>query len=81
MCMETARKPVTFRLNAKLLDMLKERAKANKQSLNKYVENVLLDALFFEPNETTEAAIEEARTERELDTLDLDKFKTLVDSL
>lgn len=81
--METAtlRQPASFRLNSKLLAILKERAKASNRSLNNYVESVLLDAVYFEPNDTTAAAIEEARSGKELEKLDLDNFKSFVDSL
>lgn len=76
--METAtlRQPASFRLNSKLLAILKERAKASNRSLNNYVESVLLDAVYFEPNETNAAAIEEARSGKELEKLDLDNFKS-----
>jgi hypothetical protein len=81
--METAtlRQSASFRLNSKLLAILKERAKASNRSLNNYVESVLLDAVYFEPNETTIAAIEEAKSGKELEKLDLDNFKSFVDSL
>ena len=79
--METAtlRQSASFRLNSKLLAILKERAKASNRSLNNYVESVLLDAVYFEPNETTIAAIEEAKSGNELEKLDLDNFKSFVD--
>lgn len=81
--METAtlRQPASFRLSPQLLAALKERARASNRSLNSYVEGVLLDAIYFEPNETTIAAIEEARAGRELEGLDLDNFKSFVGSL
>lgn len=81
--METAtlRQSASFRLNSKLLAILKERAKASNRSLNNYVESVLLDAVYFKPNETTIAAIEEAKSGKELEKLDLDNFKSFVDSL
>lgn len=37
--------------------------------------------LYYEPNVTTIAAIEEARFGKVLETLDLDNFKSFVDSL
>lgn len=37
--------------------------------------------LYYEPNVTTIAAIEETRSGKELETLDLDNFKSFVDSL
>lgn len=80
----TLRRPASFRLNSKLLDMLKERAKASNRSLNNYVESVLLNAVFsdeLEPNETTIAAIEEANSDKKLEKLNLDNFKDFVASL
>ncbi len=75
------RQPASFRLNAKLLSALEERAKASNCSLNNYVESVLLDAIYNEPNATTIAAIEEARSGKKLERLDLNNFKQYVDSL
>lgn len=75
------RQPASFRLNSKLLATLKERAKASKRSLNSYVESILLDAMYYEPNDTTAAAIEEARSGNKLEKLDLDNFKDYVASL
>jgi hypothetical protein len=43
------RKPVSFRLNSDLLEILKKRAKACNRSLNNYVESILLDAVYNEP--------------------------------
>ena len=76
--METAtlRQPASFRLNSKLLAILKERAKASNRSLNNYEESVLVDAVYFEPNATTAEAIEESRSGKELEKLDLDNFKS-----
>ena len=77
----TLKQPTSFRLNSKLLAILKERAKACDRSLNNYVESILLDAVYFEPNDSTKAAIEEARSGKEAETLDLDNFKSFVASL
>lgn len=77
----TLRQPTSFRLNSKLLALLKERAKASNRSLNNYVESVLLNAVYYEPNETTIAAIEDANSEKQLEKLDLNKFKDFVASL
>ena len=71
----------SFRLNAELLDVLKRRAKEANRSLNNYVESVLLDAMYFEPNEETIAAIKEAKSEKELETLDLNDFENYIQSL
>lgn len=74
------RRPASFRLKD-LLDKLKELAKASNRSLNNFIESLLLDAVYSEPNETTVAAIEEARSGKELERLDVDNFKSYVDSL
>lgn len=60
MATATIRKPTSFRLRTDLLDMLKEKAARRKWSLNYYVETVLLDDVYNEPNDVTKAAIEEA---------------------
>ncbi len=75
------RRPASFRLKSDLLDKLKELAKASNRSLNNFVESLLLDAVYSESNETTVAAIEEARSGKELERLDVDNFKSYVDSL
>lgn len=58
------KKSTMFRLNVELVDRLKEMAKREHRSLNNFVECVLLDVAYSEPNETTKAAIEEARSGR-----------------
>lgn len=56
----TVRQPASFRLRTDLLEGLKRNAARENRSLNNYVESVLLDIVYNEPNETTKAAIEEA---------------------
>ena len=64
-----------FRLDKDLLERIKEKAKAQKRSLNNYVEYLLYKDVGDIPNETTEAAIEEARRGKDLESLkDLDAF-------
>lgn len=82
--METTitRKSASFRLNADLLETLKRHAKAANRSLNNYVESVLLDAMYHEPNEDTRAAIEEARAGKPATgTLDLSGYEAFVKSI
>lgn len=64
--METAlpRKATMFRLPADLVDRLKDMARREHRSLNNFVECVLLDVVYNEPNETTRAAIAEAKSGR-----------------
>ena len=54
------RKPVSFRLRTDLLEGLKRNAARENRTLNNYVESILLDIVYHEPNETTKAAIKEA---------------------
>lgn len=70
-----------FRLKASLLERLKLDAKRQNRSLNNYVETLLMDATYRKPNAETMAAIEEARSGKELETLDVDNFKDFVASL
>lgn len=81
--METTkdRKITAFRLKTSLLERLKEDAKRQNRSLNSYVETLLINATYHRPNAETMAAIEEARSGKELETLDIDHFKDFVASL
>lgn len=56
------KKATMFRLNVDLIERLKEMAKREHRSLNNFVECVLLDVAYNEPNEVTKAAMEEARS-------------------
>ena len=56
------KKQATFRLNANLLDRLKKEARMENRSLSNFVECVLAESVYYEPNETTLAAVEEARS-------------------
>lgn len=64
MATAVVRKPVSFRLNVDLLEELKRKAASANRSLNNYVESVLLDDVYNEPNEETRAAIEEVKSGR-----------------
>lgn len=59
MATATVRKPISFRFKEDVIVRLKERAALANRSLNNYVESVLLDVVYNEPNEVTKAAIEE----------------------
>lgn len=54
------RKPTSFRLRTDLIERLKRNATSQNRTLNNYVESLLLDVVYHEPNEVTRAAIEEA---------------------
>lgn len=63
--METiTRKNTSFRLRTDLLERLRHNAAIANRTLNNYVESVLLDVVYHEPNEETKAAIEEARNRK-----------------
>ena len=59
--METTirRKPASFRLREDIIEGLKRNAARENRTLNNYVESVLLDVVYTEPNEVTKAAIGE----------------------
>jgi uncharacterized protein (DUF1778 family) len=76
------RKPVSFRFRADLLELLKRNAARENRTLNNYVESVLLDVLYHEPNAATKAAIEEAMNRKDYPTDEVygsveDLFKAL----
>mgnify|MGYP002523255020 CR=1 FL=1 len=63
--METiVRKNTSFRLRTDLLERLKQNAAKVNRTLNNYVESVLLDVVYDEPNDVTKAAIVEAMSGR-----------------
>lgn len=69
------KKAHVFRLPVHLLDKLKELASKDRRSLNNYVECLLLDAVYHEPNEETIASLNEAKAgklEGPIDTSSVD---------
>ena len=80
--MEVAiKKQTAFRLDSDLLDALKSAAKREHRSLNNYVECILRDVIYTEPNEETKEAIAEARSGKSAGTLDMGNFETFMKSL
>ena len=77
----TSKVQTAFRLDAELLRRLKIRAKKENRSLNNYVETVLMDVVYDEPNEETLEALQEVRSGAKLDSLDIDKLKEFVAAL
>ena len=75
------RKQTSFRLSENLLKRLQEEARRHNRSLNNLVESVLMAFVAERPNKTTLAAMNEAETSDNLETLDLDNFRSFVDSL
>ena len=58
------RKPASFRLRADLLEGLKRNAARENRTLNNYVESVLLDIVYHEPNRQTKIGLEEAMSRK-----------------
>lgn len=75
------RKQTSFRLSEDLLVRLQAEAKRHNRSLNNLVESVLLAFVLERPNKTTIAAMKEAESSDSLETLDLNRFRSFVDSL
>lgn len=70
-----------FRFDEELLSRLKFKAKQENRSLNNYVETILMEIAYDEPNDETVEAIREARSGKRLERLDLEKFDEFVASL
>ncbi len=81
--MEAAlKKNQSFRLSVDLIDKLKQLAKRQNRSLNNYVETVLLDAVYHEPNSVTRAAMKEAESGMsEIEYLDMSSIETMEKSM
>ena len=75
------RKQTSFRLSEDLLVKLQAEAKRHNRSLNNLVESVLMSFVSERPNKTTLAAMKEAETSDSLETLDLNNFRSFVESL
>lgn len=80
--MEVAlRKPTMFRLKTDLIERLKIAAKRENRSLNNYVESVLMDIVYHEPNAETRLAIEEAKRGEYAGEIDLSSIENMVKSI
>jgi len=75
------KRQTTFRLSSELRDRLRRKAEEEHQSMNELVERLLLDALYYELNEETIAAIEEARAGQYAGTIDASSFDAFMKSI
>ena len=75
------RKQTSFRLRTDLLKRMEKEASKENRSLNDFVESILMDNMYFQPNETTLAAMREAESGVELEKPDVDNFIEYVQSL
>ena len=81
--METAvqKKAQSFRLPVELIEKLKKMAKRENRSLNNFVECILLDVAYKEPNEETIAAIREAKEGKLEGPLDVSSVEAMYKSM
>lgn len=75
------RKQTAFRLRKDLLEKLKKDAAKENRSVNNYVETLLLDAVYREPNEDTLEAINEVIAAKSGGTLDISNFDSFMKSV
>jgi len=78
-----AKKNQSFRLSVDLIDRLKIMAKKQNRSLNNFVETLLLDATYHEPNAETIAAMKEAQSGslRSVPSLELSSIEAMEKSM
>ncbi len=74
------KRQTAFRLDSELLEKLKSAAKREHRSLNNYVECILREVMYSEPNETTKTAIEEARAGKYAGTVDTSSMDAFIKS-
>ena len=77
------KKNQSFRLSVELIDRLKQLAKRQNRSLNNYVETILLDAAYHEPNAVTLAAMKEAESNamNDVPSLDMSSIEAMEKSM
>ena len=82
--MATLSNSTSVRLPNDVMGILKSQAKEEHRSVSNYIRMILTAFVKHkrqEPNATTRAAIEEARSDMDLEELDVDHFKDFVASL
>ena len=75
------RKQTAFRLSWDLLKKLEEAERRENRSLNNYVESVLMDVTYNNPNKLTIKAMKDAKENHGLETLSSESLETLIESL
>ncbi|MCI9042706.1 MAG: toxin-antitoxin system HicB family antitoxin [Muribaculaceae bacterium] len=75
------KKAQSFRLPVELIERLKVMARKQNRSLNNFVECVLNDIAYTEPNEETRAALSEAREGRLQGPLDVSSVEAMYKSM
>ncbi len=75
------RKAHLFRFPTTLLEKLKELAHNDRRSLNNYVEGLLLDAIYNQPNNETQQAINDAKAGKYEGVLDVSSGESMLKSM
>ncbi len=75
------KKAQSFRLPVELIERLKKMARKQNRSLNNFVECALLELAYSEPNSTTQAAIEEAKSGKLQGDLDVSNLEAMYKSM
>ncbi len=72
---KTPKVQTAFRFDEELIELVKQKAKAQHRSLNNYIEFLLFKDVGNIPNEETKKAISDAREGKDLEEIeDLDSF-------
>ena len=71
----------SFRLNSDLVERLRSMARRNNRSLNNFVETILFDVAYNEPNDETIEAINEARSGKKMDRFDMAELDAMISAL
>ena len=80
----TLKRPRTrayFRFQPALMDRLRKEAKRSNLSINSFVETVLSDMLYFTPNETTLAAMQETLSGKYAGVIDTSTKESFISSI
>lgn len=75
------KKAQSFRLSIDLIERLKNLAKRENRSLNNFVECILLDVAYNEPNSETLAALQEAQEGKLQGPLDVSSVDAMYKSM
>ena len=75
------RRRTSISIQPQLMTLLRERANRTNTSLSSYIESILLDAIYSEPNEETVAAINESRACISAGTIDTSSMETFKKSM
>ena len=78
---KAVKKQTAFRLNENLVNRLKAEARRTNRSLSNYVECILMESVYNEPNDETKEAIKEAKSGKYAGTIDMENFESFMKSV